>query len=64
MEAKWIPKLLNRVISLFTRKPKSTIVRGGDVNIGPGTYKAGDGGPGGKGGDLNITAGNARVENK
>ena len=57
-------KLLDWVISLFKRKPKSTIVRGGDVNLGPGTYKAGDGGPGGKGGDLNIKAGDAKAENK
>ena len=32
---------------------------GGNVTIGPGTYKAGDGGPGGSGGDLVIKGGDA-----
>ena len=32
---------------------------GGDVMIGPGTYRAGDGGPGGKGGNLIIRGGDA-----
>lgn len=32
---------------------------GGDVTIGPGTYRAGDGGPGGSGGDLIIKGGDA-----
>ena len=35
------------------------IQRGGDVHLGPGTYRAGDGGPGGRGGDLIIKAGDA-----
>ena len=32
---------------------------GGNVTIGPGTYRAGDGGPGGSGGDLVIKGGDA-----
>ena len=32
---------------------------GGDVNIGPGTYKAGEGGPEGPGGDIDIKGGDA-----
>jgi hypothetical protein len=33
---------------------------GGDVSIGPGNYKAGDGGPGGAGGNLIIKGGDAK----
>ena len=39
--------------------------KGGDIHLGPGTYKAGDGGPSGKGGDLNIKAGDGgSISNK
>ena len=37
--------------------------RGGDVIVGPGAYKAGDGGSGGKGGDLIIRAGDGGFTN-
>jgi len=35
------------------------IASGGNVRIGPGQYRAGDGGPFGKGGDLNVRGGDA-----
>lgn len=37
------------------------IHQAGNVNLGPGSYKAGDGGPGGRGGDLIIKGGDAHA---
>ena len=37
-------------------------ISGGDVTIGPGDYRAGNGGVGGRGGNLNIKAGDAKFE--
>jgi hypothetical protein len=41
------------------RKGDQQAGQGGNVSIGPGTYKAGDGSVGGKGGDVIFKAGDA-----
>lgn len=55
----WISKILKWVVSLF--QPKPTTVKGGDVHVGPGNFKAGDGGSGSNGGDLIIKGGDAKA---